>query len=139
MMVLDTNVLSETLRPSPSDVVLRWLASQEPTSVFITTITQAEVLYGVEVLAAGKRRMRLLAAIENLFASEFQGRILSFDEDSARVFPKIVAHREAIGRPISQFDAMIASICRAQCAAVATRNVDDFEHCGVPIINPWAG
>jgi predicted nucleic acid-binding protein len=137
MIVIDTNVLSETLKPSPSDVVLGWLASQEPMAVFITTITQAEVLYGVEALPAGKRRTRLHGAIENLFASAFQGRILSFDEDSARVFPKIVANREALGRPISQFDAMIASICRARRAAIATRNVDDFAHCGVPIINPW--
>ncbi len=137
MIVIDTNVLSETLKPSPSDVVLGWLASQEPMAVFITTITQAEVLYGVEVLPAGKRRTRLHGAIENLFASAFQGRILSFDEDAARVFPKIVANREAMGRPISQFGAMIASICRAQRAAIATRNVDDFAHCGVPIINPW--
>jgi predicted nucleic acid-binding protein len=89
------------------------------------------------VLPAGKRRTRLHGAIENLYASAFQGRILSFDEDAARVFPKIVANREAMGRPISQFDAMIASICRAQRAAIATRNVDDFAHCGVPIINPW--
>ncbi|MCX6623060.1 MAG: type II toxin-antitoxin system VapC family toxin [Acidobacteria bacterium] len=137
MIVLDTNVLSEALRPAPCEVVLRWLASQEPLSVFTTTITQAEVLYGVEVLTAGKRRLRLSGAIESLFANEFRGRILSFDEDSARVFPKIVAAREAMGRPISQFDAMIASICRSRRAAVATRNTEDFKHCGIPIINPW--
>jgi len=137
MIVIDTNVLSETLKPVPSDVVLGWLASQEPMSVFMTTITQAEVLYGVELLPAGKRRTRLHSAIEDLLASIFQGRILSFDEDSARAFSKIVAHRQSMGRPISQFDAMIASICRSRRAAIATRNVDDFAHCGVPVINPW--
>jgi len=135
--LLDTNVLSEALRPSPSDVVLQWLAAQEPTSVFITTISQAEVLYGVEVLPASKRRTRLHGAIEKLFADEFQGRILPFDEESARVFAKIVSGREAIGRPISQFDAMIAAISRSRRAAVATRNIKDFDHCGVRIINPW--
>lgn len=137
MIVLDTNVLSEALRPSPSETVLRWLAAQDPEAVFTTTITQAEVLYGVEALPAGKRRSRLSSAIESLFAEEFRGRILPFDEDSACVFPKIVAHREALGRPISQFDAMIASICRSRGAAVAARNVSDFEHCGVPVIDPW--
>ena len=137
MIVLDTNVLSEALRPSPAETVLRWLAAQDPEVVFTTTMTQAEVLYGVEVLPAGKRRSRLFAAIENLFAHEFRGRILPFDESSARVFPKVVAHRDALGRPISQFDAMIASICRSRGAAVATRNVSDFEQCGVRIIDPW--
>jgi len=137
MIVLDTNVLSEALKSSPSKIVLRWLASQEPSAVFITTITQAEVLYGIEVLPAGKRRTRLSAVIEKLFSEDFQGRILSFDEDSARVFAKIVTGREAAGRPIAQFDAMIAAIARSRGAAVATRNTNDFEHCGIRVINPW--
>ena len=137
MIVLDTNVLSEALRPSPSDVVLHWLAAQERMGIFITTITQAEVLYGVEVLPAGKRRTRLSAAIERLLSDEFEGRILPFDEEPARTFARIVSTREAMGRPISQFDAMIAAIARSRRAAVATRNVHDFEHCEVRIINPW--
>jgi predicted nucleic acid-binding protein len=137
MIVLDTNVLSEALKPSPSGIVLRWLAAQEPSAVFITTITQAEVLYGIEVLPAGKRRTRLAAVIEKLFSEEFEDRILSFDEDSARVFAKIVNGRETAGRPISQFDAMIAAIARSRGAAVATRNTNHFEHCGIRVINPW--
>jgi hypothetical protein len=137
MIVLDTNVLSEALKPSPSGIVLRWLAAQEPSAVFITTITQAEVLYGIEVLPAGKRRTRLAAIIEKLLSEEFDDRILSFDEDAARVFAKIVHGREAAGRPISQFDAMIAAIARSRGAAVATRNASDFEHCGIRVINPW--
>jgi hypothetical protein len=137
MIALDTNVLSEALRPSPSDGVLRWLAAQEPLEVFITAITQAEVLYGVEVLPAGKRRARLYSAVEKLFSDEFEGRILPFDEESARAFAKIVSGRESMGRPISQLDAMIAAISRSRRAAVATRNMSDFEHCGVRVINPW--
>jgi predicted nucleic acid-binding protein len=137
MIVLDTNVLSETLRPSPSAVVLRWLAAQERLAVFMTVITQAEVLYGVESLPAGKRRDRLSAAIGRILVDEFPGRILPFDEDAANVYPKIVARREAMGRPISQFDAMIASIALSRRAAVATRDIRDFEHCGVRIVNPW--
>jgi toxin FitB len=137
MTVLDTNVLSEALKPSPSGIVLRWLAAQEPSAVFITTITQAEMLYGIEVLPAGKRGTCLAAIIQKLLSEEFDDRILSFDEDAARVFAKIVQGRETAGRPISQFDAMIAAIARSRGAAVATRNASDFEHCGIRVINPW--
>jgi predicted nucleic acid-binding protein len=105
--------------------------------VFITTITQAEVLYGIELLPAGKRKSQLSAIIEKLFAEDFQGRILSFDEDSARAFAKIVSGWGAAERPISQFDAMIAAIARSRGAGVATRNTNDFERCGIRIINPW--
>lgn len=138
MIVLDTNVLSESLKPEPSERVMHWLAAQEPLAVYITTITQAEVLLGVELLPNGKRRDRLAAAVEKILSEEFFGRILAFDEDAARVFPVIVAGREAAGRPISQFDAMIAAVARSHRAAVATRNTNDFEHCGVRILNPWA-
>jgi predicted nucleic acid-binding protein len=137
MIVLDTNVLSEALRSSPSAAVLSWLADQNPREVFITAITQAEVLHGVEVLPAGKRRTRLHAVIEELLLKEFEGRILSFDEEAARAFAKIVSGREAMGRPISQFDAMIAAISRARRAVLATRNIGDFEHCGVRLVSPW--
>ena len=137
MTVLDTNVVSETLKPSPSGTVLGWLAVQDPATVFTTTITMAELLYGIEALPAGKRRARLFHAIESLFANQFRARVLPFDEDAARMFPKIVAHRDRLGRTISQFDALIASICRSRGAGVATRNVRDFEHCGISIVNPW--
>jgi len=137
MMILDTNVLSEAFRPSPSESVMRWIGAQEPLSVFTTTITQAEVLYGIEMLPAGKKRTRLLAAVEKVLAEEFHGRILPFDEDAARIFPKIVAGRDALGRPISQFDAIIAAIARSRRAVLVTRNTSDFDHCGIRIINPW--
>jgi hypothetical protein len=137
VIVLDTNVLSEALKPSPSETVLRWLAEQEPSAVYITTITQAEMLYGIEVLPAGKRRERLSAAIAQVFAEDFQGRILAFDEEAAQMFAKIAGGRERGGRPISQFDAMVAAIGRSRGCAVATRNVDDFQGCGVRVINPW--
>ena len=138
MIVLDTNVLSETLKPAPSEIVLRWMAAQETSSVFITTITQAEVLCGVKRLRPGKRRTQLFAAVEKIFAESFQGRILAFDEDAAHAFAPIVAGRDALGKPISQFDAMIAAIARSHHAAVATRDASDFEHCGIRIVNPWS-
>jgi len=138
MIILDTNILSEVLKPDPSERVLRWLAAQAPSDVFTTTITLAEILYGIEALPAGRRRMRLLAAVEKMFAEQFESRILPFDEDAARLFARVVTSRDAAGHPISQFDAMIAAIARSHRASVSTRNTTDFEHCGIPIINPWA-
>lgn len=139
MIVLDTNVLSEALRPAPAEAVLRWLARQDREAVFTTAITQAEILYGIELLPAGKRRKGLQAAVETMFSDEFGGRILPFDVDAALVYQKVVAGRASMGRPISQFDAVIASVCRSRKAALATRNVSDFEHCGVEIVDPWSG
>lgn len=138
MIVLDTNVLSEEIRISPSPKVLRWFEEQEPVSVFTTAITQAEMFYGLESLPAGRRRSALQQAIEKMFGEEFLGRILPFDEDAARAFAKIVAGRDVLGRPISQFDAMIAAIARSRHAALATRNVADFQDCGLRIVDPWA-
>jgi predicted nucleic acid-binding protein len=137
MIVLDTNALSETLKPSPSQIVLGWLAAQAPREVFITTITQAEVLYGIESLPAGKRKAHLAASVERVFVERFPGRILAFHEEAARLYAKIVRQRDVVGRPISPLDAMIAAIARSQNASVATRNTRDFEGCGVRVINPW--
>jgi toxin FitB len=137
VIVLDTNVLSEVFKPGPFPEVLSWLAAQEPSSVFTTTITQAELLYGVESLPPGKRRTRLVASAEGILNEEFEGRTLPFDEQAARRFARIVVARDALGRPISQFDAMIAAIARSRHAAVATRDTADFDHCGIRIIDPW--
>jgi predicted nucleic acid-binding protein len=139
VILLDTNVLSEALKPVPSNLVLRWLAAQDSEVVFTTSVTQAEILYGIELLPEGKRRSRLSTAIERIFAEEFRGQILPFDEDAARAFAKLVAARDAAGRPISQFDGMIAAIARTRNAALATRNTADFEHCGIRVIDPWSG
>jgi hypothetical protein len=138
VIVLDTNVLSEVIGLSPSPKVVGWLAEQAPLGVHITAITRAEMLYGLESLPAGKRRSILQAALERIFG-EFSGRILPFDEEAARLFGKIVAARDAQGRPISQFDGMIAAIARSRNAALATRNTGDFENCGLRMIDPWAG
>lgn len=137
MIVLDTNVLSEVLRPAPAARVLAWLGSLETLTTFTTTITQAEILYGVERLAVGKRRAMLVAAIESVFREEFRDRILPFDEDAARAYAKIVVARESAGRPVSQWDAMIAAIAQTRGASVATRNTADFEGCGVRLVDPW--
>jgi toxin FitB len=137
VIVLDTNAVSEVMKPAPSESVLRWLAAQEPPSIFVTVITQAEILYGIELMAVGRRRQRLAQAAEGLFTEDFRDHILSFDEPSAHEFASILASRKAAGHPMSQFDAMIAAIVRSHGAAPATRNTDDFENCGIPLINPW--
>jgi toxin FitB len=136
MIVLDTNVLSETLRPVPSDIVRGWFHAQERTGLFVTTVTQAEILYGVETLPAGKRKVRLSQAVDNVF-SEFEDRILPFDQQSARAYAKLMTLRSKLGLPISQLDAMIAAISLSNGAAIATRDAAGFEHCGVELINPW--
>jgi hypothetical protein len=137
MIVLDTNAVSEVMKPNPSEVVVDWLDAQTPDEVFITVVTQAELLYGVESLPAGKRRAALSQQVERVFAEDFPGRILHFDQLSARMFSMVVRQREAIGRPILPLDAMIAAIARSRNATVATRNTRDFEGCGVRLINPW--
>lgn len=137
MIVLDTNVISELLRPKPEGAVEAWLTDQPPASIFTTTITQAEILYGVRLFSDGKRKKELLAAIEPIFAEDFAGRVLPFDEDAADAYATLAVARRQAGRPISQFDAQIAAIAISRGAAVATRNVSDFAEIGVAVINPW--
>jgi hypothetical protein len=137
VIVLDTNVLSELLRPSPSPAVEQWLSNQSATSVFITTITKSEIVYGLRILPKGKRRDTLEAAMGAIFSEDFGGRTLPFDEAAAERYATIAAHRRQIGRPISQFDAQIAAIAACRGADLATRNAGDFEETGVTIVNPW--
>jgi predicted nucleic acid-binding protein len=111
---------------------------QPASGVFVTTITQAEILYGVELMPNGKRRANLQFAIETIFAEDFADRILPFDSDAARAFALIAASRRTLGRPIGQLDAQIAAIARSRSGTLATRDAHDFEHCGVPLVNPWA-
>ncbi len=137
MIVLDTNVLSEALRPMPESSVLEWLAKQQRTSVFTTTVTQGEVLYGIRLLVDGKRRRGLWDAAKRIFDEDFSGQVLSFDSDAADMYAEIASSRRMTGKPISQFDAMIAAMARSRGASLATRNVKDFEDCGIDLIDPW--
>ena len=137
MIVLDTNVISELLRPKPDGTVEGWLADQPPASVFTTAITEAEILYGVRLLPDGKRKQELLAAIGPIFVEDFAGRVLPFDGDGADAYATLAVARRQLGRPINQFDAQIAAIAVSRAAAIATRNVSDFADLGVAVINPW--
>ena len=137
MIVLDTNVLSEAMSPSPDERVRQYLIEQAHHELFTTSVSVAEILYGIELLAAGKRRNGILAAATSMFERLFPGRILPFDEDAARAFAPIAAERRAVGRPASLFDAQIAAIARAREAVLVTRNTSDFERCGLRLVNPW--
>ena len=137
MIILDTNVLSELLRPEPAKQVERWLSAQDGSKVYFTTVGEAELRHGVALLPAGKRRNALTTAIEGLLDEDFRDRVLPFDRAAARAYATIAAARRAAGRPVSQFDCQIAAIARAHEAMVATRNTTDYEGCGVEMIDPW--
>ncbi len=139
MIVLDTNVVSELMKGDPFPAVYFWASSHPPADLFTTTITMAEVLYGIERLPHGKRRDQLRREAESIFVEDFGGRILAFDESSARMFAVVATQRRAQGRPIDEPDAQIAAIARANGATLATRNTNDFDGCGVRLINPWLG
>ena len=139
MIILDTNVLAELMRPEPFARVATWVARQRATELFTTSITEAEIFYGIELLTKGKRREGLLAAAEAMFAEDLAGRIFGFESDAARAFSKIAAHRRALGRPISHADAQIAAIAQVRGAQLATRNVADFRDCPVEVLDPWNG
>lgn len=137
MILLDTNVLTELMKAAPAESVVRWFSTQPATSLYTTSITQAEVLHGILLLPAGRRRSAFEAAADAMFEEEFAGRILPFGSDAAHPYARIAAERRRVGRPISHFDAQIAAIAHSAGAAVASRNVTDFDGCGIEVINPW--
>lgn len=137
MILLDTNVLSELMRPSPSPAVASWVGGQPVASIFISAITEAELRYGLALLQEGRRQRQLVAQAEAMFAEDFAGRILPFDSPAASAYARIAALRRLSGRPISQADAQIAAIAASRGASLATRNVADFVDCGIDIVDPW--
>lgn len=137
MIVLDTNVLSELMRPAPAEIIVRWVTAQPLSSLYTTSITQAEILHGIMLLPSGRRRNALETAAEAMFGEDFRGRVLPFGSNEARFYARIAAERRRAGRPISNFDAQIAAIARSAGAAIATRNVADYDACDVKLINPW--
>ena len=139
MFVLDTNVISELMRAAPDRRVARWIGTRPSSSLFTTSISVAEVLYGVAILPAGKRQKAIAAAAEQMFAEDFEARVLPFDSNAAATFARIAAERRRKGRPIAQADAQIAAIVASRGATLATRNVADFDDTGLAIVDPWTG
>jgi len=136
VIIVDTNVVSELMRPSPSRQVRDWVSAQAPGELCTTAITVAEIRYGLERLADGRRKQSLLSAATEVFAA-FSDYIQPFDADAAIWYATIVARRDRLGLPIDGFDAQIAAICRIRGAALATRNAKDFRETGIDVIDPW--
>lgn len=139
VIVLDTNVISELMRPSPSNVVEAWLVRHGRDDFHTTVMCQAEVLAGIALLPVGRRHEDLHRRAEWVFAQAFTDKILSFDSETPPHFAQIVAMRQRAGRRIAPSDAVIAAIARQHGAAIATRNLRDFEGCGVELHDPWRG
>ena len=139
MILIDTNVVSELMRRTPAPAVMTWFATQDSGALYLTAVSEAELRAGAAILPAGRRRERLAAEVDAVDREDFAGRVLPFDSAAARAYAAIAASRRSVGRPILEADCQIAAIARTRDAAVATRNAADFEHCGITIIDPWAG
>lgn len=137
MIVLDTNVVSELMRPVPSLAVVGWVRGHEARELQTTAITVAEIGHAIKRLPDGQHRDRLQAAAAELFA-RFADQVLPFDAPAAEQYASVVAGRDRSGRPIDGFDAQIAAICLAQRSTLATRDLKDFEGTGVTLTDPWA-
>ncbi len=137
-VLLDTNVLSELMRPQPSPVVLDWFVQQAGTEFYTSSITQAEMLLGVALLPSGKRRDAIADAVEQMFEQDFAGRCLPFDDLAAHEYAALVAARYKSGLPVSTEDAQIAAIALRHGLPLATRNTKDFRNISeLVLLDPW--
>jgi hypothetical protein len=139
VIVLDTNVLSELMRPAPAQQVIDWFDRMPASQAFITSVTVAELLCGVAKMPPGQRKAAMSTEVAATLNEDFCGRALAFTYEAAVEYADIVSSRERQGLPISIPDAQIAAICRLHGADIATRNVKDFAETGVRVIDPWAG
>jgi toxin FitB len=137
MIVLDTNVISEVVRSSGDARVGRALAGMLERQVYTTATTVAELLGGVATMPVGRRQRELADAIGRVLETRIQGRIVPFDRAAAIEYAAVVAGRTRAGRPIDAMDAQIAAMVRVHDAILVTRNVRDFEGCGIEVVNPW--
>jgi len=137
MIILDTNVVSELMRPEPDARVRQWVSGLRADELGTTAVTVAEIRHGIERLPDGRRKEGLLSAATDLFAA-FGALVQPFDALAAAWFGPVMIRRTVLGLPIEGFDAQIAAICRARGADLATRNVKDFSETGIVVINPWS-
>jgi len=136
VIIVDTNVASELMRPSPAPAVQDWVRACAGQELYTTSITLAEIRYGIQRLPDGRRKALLRTTAEEVFTA-FEEQILPFDAAAAMQYASIVTRRDSAGLPIDGFDAQIASICRTHGAALATRNANDFRDTEVDLIDPW--
>jgi toxin FitB len=137
MIILDTPVVVVALKPAPAQAVLDWLDRQAPETLYLTAVSPAELLAGIEALPQGRRRLQLEQALTRQIMPLFEERILSFNAKAAEAFGKVRAGAQAVGNTIGFADGAIAAIAAAQGFALATRHVRDFRGTGVELINPW--
>ena len=138
MILLDTNIISEVMRPRPDGRVVDWMNATASDSLFVSSVTIAEVHFGLELLPDGGRRIDLESRFEQFMLQGFDQRIVSFDMPAARVYGTLMAHRRKAGTPLASLDGQIVSIARVHGFAVATRNAGHFADCGVELVNPFA-
>ena len=137
MILLDTHVLSELMRPAPSPLVLAWLDAQTPDTLWLTSVSVAELLFGIARLPEGARKQAFAQAALGMLEEDFSNRVLGFDLEAASIFADLAAASERAGRPMGLADGQIAAICLAHNASLATRNVRDFDQLGLQLVNPW--
>lgn len=137
MIILDTNIISELMRSLPSQSLLRWMEEQPTHQLYVTSVSIGEIMYGLCALPLGQRRTTLEKAMTQVLDEAFSGRALFFDDAAANVYGKLMGVCREKGRPMSVCDAQIAAIALVHDAQLATRNVKDFETCGVSLINPF--
>ncbi|MBA2652540.1 MAG: type II toxin-antitoxin system VapC family toxin [Tatlockia sp.] len=137
MILIDTNIISEMMKSIPTPNLISWIDQQSVIQLYVSTVTIAEISYGINVLSAGNRRNLLEDSFNKVLRDAFEHRILSFDEAAAHFYGKIMSRRKEIGKPLSIPDGQIAAIARANSLAVATRNIKDFSDCGLDLINPF--
>ncbi len=138
MVLLDTNVLSELMRPAPNPNVVQWLDGWPAAEIWISSITVAEIFLGIQLMADGRRKSNLLQTAETIFHEDFADRCLPFDALAARHYADIVTARKESGRPVTVEDAQIAAVAKSCRLLLATRNTKDFEGIDdLTLINPW--
>jgi predicted nucleic acid-binding protein len=138
MIVLDTNVISELVRSAPAPRVWDWAATVAPDTLATTTVTEAELRFGIATMPDGRRRDALSGLVDELLGRRLSGRVLPLDRAAARHYAAFMASRRRSGRPTKPLDALIAATALAHGAtAIATRNTADFEGCGIELIDPW--
>lgn len=136
-ILLDTDVISEMMKPVVDSRVLAWFASHDGRQMISSTIVEAEILAGLEVMPNGRRRASLELAAANFFSFVMQGRVVPFDRDCARIFSELNARRQFAGRPLARIDGLIAATAKAHGARLATRNAADFDGLDLDLVNPW--
>lgn len=137
MILLDTNVLSEIMRARPDPTVKAWFRALPRKEFWTASVVIAELVSGVDLMPAGCKQRELREMVEAMIAEDLRGQILTFDLSAARQYGQILSYRQRIGRPIKEMDALLAATAKTHGTTLATRNIPDFEHCGIPLVNPW--